>query len=174
MDAKRLNRKAVFLDRDGVLNEERGDYTYLIEDFKIAKGVCQALQVLKEAGFLLIVITNQGGIAKGLYQEANVWECHRYLEKYCNISFDDLYFSPYHPIFSASLSRKPDSLLLEKAIAKHQINTQLSWMIGDSPRDIEAAQKVALKTIKIGTKTSTNADFYAQNLWEASQIILKS
>ncbi|MEQ9148920.1 MAG: D,D-heptose 1,7-bisphosphate phosphatase, partial [Cytophagales bacterium] len=58
--------KCVFLDRDGVLNQERGEYTFNVEDFVIIKGVKSALEKLKKSGFLLIVITNQGGIAKGL------------------------------------------------------------------------------------------------------------
>ena len=61
-------QKCVFLDRDGVLNRERGDYTYKLEDFEVLPGVPEALALLKENGFLLIVVTNQAGVAKGLYQ----------------------------------------------------------------------------------------------------------
>lgn len=166
-------QKAIFLDRDGVLNEERGEYTYTPEDFIIPEGTIEALQKLKNAGFLLIVITNQGGIAKGLYTVQDVLNCHTYLQQQCGFLIDDLYYSPYHEAYSNSLSRKPDSLMLEKAIAKYKINPTLSWMVGDSLRDMIPAQKLGIRTIKIGKKIDLHVDFYAENLWEASKQILK-
>lgn len=161
----------VFLDRDGVLNKERGDYTFKIEDFEIPDGTVEALQRLKKAGFLLIVVTNQAGIAKKLYTESDVWQCHAFLQEQCNYSLDDLYFCPYYPDFTSSLARKPDTLMLEKAVAKYQIDISKSWMIGDSLRDIIAGQKMKLKTIQVNNKDS-QADFFAKNLYEASEIIL--
>jgi D-glycero-D-manno-heptose 1,7-bisphosphate phosphatase len=65
-----MQQKCVFLDRDGVLNRERGDYTYTLEDFEVLPGVPEALALLKQNGYMLIVVTNQGGIAKGLYTKA--------------------------------------------------------------------------------------------------------
>jgi len=166
-------QKAVFLDRDGVLNEERGEYTYRLEDFIIPEGTLEALTTLKKAGFLLIVITNQGGIAKGLYTAQDVLNCHQFLQEKCNFLIDDIYYSPYHEAYSQSLSRKPDSLMLERAIAKYNINPHISWMVGDSLRDMIPAQKLGIKTIKIGKKIDLTVDFYAENLWEASKRILK-
>lgn len=165
-------QKAIFLDRDGVLNEERGEYTYKVDDFIIPEGTIEALKNLKEAGFLLIVITNQGGIAKGLYTVQDVLKCHEYLQQQCGRLIDDLYYSPYHEAYSNSLSRKPDSLMLERAIAKYKIKPELSWMVGDSLRDMIPAQKLGIKTIKIGKKIDMNVDFYAENLKEASEKIL--
>ena len=101
--------KAIFLDRDGVLNEERGDYTWRKEDFIVRPDVPEALFLLKEADFLLIVITNQGGINKGIYTAIDVLNCHQILQEKCNFLLDALYYSPYYQDFTQSLSRKPDN-----------------------------------------------------------------
>ena len=142
--------KCIFLDRDGVLNQEMGDYVFKKEDFKIVDGVPEALQKLKDAGYLLIVITNQSGIAKGLYTRKDVLNCHEFLQKECGNLIDDIYFCPHHEDFNtASLLKKPNSLMIEKAMAKYNIDPTKSWMIGDQPRDIEAGKKAGLKTIFI-------------------------
>ncbi|KAA5547397.1 D-glycero-alpha-D-manno-heptose-1,7-bisphosphate 7-phosphatase [Adhaeribacter rhizoryzae] len=141
--------KCVFLDRDGVLNEERGDYTYRVEDFNIITGVPEALQILKAAGYRLVIVTNQGGIAKGLYTKTNMLACHQKLQQACNYLIDAIYYAPAHPSVSASLARKPDSLMLEKAIARFNLDITQSWLVGDQHRDILAAQKVGVKPIWI-------------------------
>src|SRR5688572_17024498 len=120
----------IFLDRDGVLNAERGDYTYLLEDFEVLPGVPEALKLLKDNGFLLAVITNQGGIAKGLYTRNEVLACHEKLQHACGNIINALYYAPSHPSVTESLSRKPDSLMLEKAIARFNIDIDQSWFIG--------------------------------------------
>ena len=107
--------KCIFLDRDGVLNVERGEYSYKPEDFIIEHKVPEALKKLKELGYYLVVITNQAGIAKGIYGAEDVLRCHETLQKSCGHVIDKLYFSPYHQNFTESLSRKPDSLMFEKA-----------------------------------------------------------
>lgn len=166
-------QKCIFLDRDGVLNRERGDYTYALEDFEVLPGVPEALGLLKKNGYLLIVVTNQGGVAKGLYKKTDVLACHRKLQDSCNSLIDAHYMAPGHPNFSASLSRKPDSLMLEKAIAKYNIDPAQSWMVGDSLRDLEAAEKVGVKGILVGDKYEPNAHVWQMaDLWEAAQFIL--
>jgi D-glycero-D-manno-heptose 1,7-bisphosphate phosphatase len=126
--------KCIFLDRDGVLNEDRTDYVYRIADFIIPADVPEALRRFKEAGYLLIIITNQAGIAKGIYSRKDVMTCHSYLQEHCDHLIDDIYFCPHHPDYtSRSLTRKPESLLLEKAMAKYNIDPTQSWMIGDRP-----------------------------------------
>ena len=167
-------KKCVFLDRDGVLNEEIGNYITRLEDLIIPEGMPEALRLLKEAGFLLIVITNQAGIAKDLYTEELVYGIHSKMQEASENALDDIYFSPYHPDLSGkSLSRKPDSLMIEKAIAKYNIDPEKSWMVGDRNRDIEAGRKVALQTIQIvsGDEVSIG-DYAAANLLEAARIIL--
>jgi D-glycero-D-manno-heptose 1,7-bisphosphate phosphatase len=166
--------KCVFLDRDGVLNKELGDYLVNLDDLIIPDGVPEALILLKKAGFLLIVITNQAGIAKGLYNADFVFAIHDEMQKASGRSLDDIYFSPDHEKFTGrSLSRKPDSLMIEKAIAKYKIDPAQSWMIGDRNRDVEAGRKAGLKTIQIVSgDESSIGDYAAKNLLEAAGIIV--
>lgn len=171
-----MKQKCIFLDRDGVLNEDRSDYVYRIEDMIIPWGVVEALQRLKEAGYMLIVITNQAGIAKGLYTREDVWNCYRHLQQTCGDLLDDLYFCVHHPDYSSrSLMRKPDSLMLEKAIAKYNIDINNSWMVGDHVRDVRAGQRVGVKTIHITNNTELKAgDATAVNLLEAAQLVVRA
>lgn len=167
--------KCIFLDRDGVLNEDRPDYVYRIEDFIIPDGVPEALRLLKDAGYLLIVITNQAGIAKGLYTRDDVMKCYDYLQEQCGHLIDDIYYCPHHPSYDTqSLTRKPGSLLLEKAMAKYNITPAESWMIGDAPRDIQAGKRVGVRTLRIvhNPELPTDSDKQAPNLLEASKLVL--
>jgi D-glycero-D-manno-heptose 1,7-bisphosphate phosphatase len=158
----------IFLDRDGVLNRERGEYTYHVEDFEVLSEVKESLEILKKSGFLLIVITNQAGIAKGIYHADDVLKCHGFLQAQTGHIIDDIYFCPHYPISTQSLLRKPDSLMLEKAIAKWEIDTSKSFMIGDSIRDIEAAEKVGVSGILVGDKEGKNVTTpKAKNLLDA-------
>lgn len=165
--------KCIFLDRDGVLNQEIGDYMYRPEDFVVPDGTLEALQRMKEAGYLLIVITNQAGIAKGLYHREDVWAIHKAMQKQFGNLLDDLYFCPHHPDHTTeSLLRKPDSLMLEKAMAKYKIDRSKSWMIGDRSRDVEAGRKAGVRTIHLTHSTASSlADLVLPNLLEASKIV---
>jgi len=166
-------QKCVFLDRDGVLNLERGDYTYKPEDFEVLPGVPETLALLKANGFLLIVVTNQGGIAKQLYKKEEVLACHNKLQASCNNLIDALYYAPSHPAYSESLFRKPDSLMLERAIAKYNIDPAASWMVGDSLRDLEAAEKVGVRSVLVGDKYESGTyPVQVHDLKEAAQVIL--
>ncbi|MDA3781495.1 MAG: HAD family hydrolase [Bacteroidales bacterium] len=144
--------KAIFFDRDGVINRERGDYTYKTKDFVINEGVIDTLITLSNYGYLLIIISNQGGISKNLYSKNDVEILHQYLiselEKH-HIKISEIYYCPHHSINEKCLCRKPGSLLFEKAIARFNIDIQHSYMIGDSQRDIIAAEKTGIKGIKI-------------------------
>ncbi len=144
--------KAVFLDRDGVINKEIGQYTTSVDDFIINDGIGESIKILKSAGFSVIIISNQGGIAKGLYTHEDVFKMHiklcEYLSKY-QTAIDDFYYCPHHPDYTKCLCRKPDNLLIEKAIAVYKINRQKSFLIGDSERDMQAAKKSNIKSIKI-------------------------
>ena len=163
--------KCVFLDRDGVLNVERGDYTYRPEDFELEVRVAEALHLLKQHGYLLIVITNQGGIGKKLYTKQDMLLCHDKLQQGCDHLLDAIYYAPGHPSASASLSRKPGTLLFEKAIARFNIDPARSWMVGDQLRDVEAAAKVGIPSVLVG---QPQADYSrkARNLIEAAQMIV--
>ncbi|MEQ8302439.1 MAG: HAD-IIIA family hydrolase [Cyclobacteriaceae bacterium] len=164
----------VFLDRDGVLNVDRPSYAYRIEHFNIIEGVPEALARLKKAGNLLIVVTNQSGISQGIYTQQEMETCHQFLQEKCLGLIDHFYFSPYHPKVTESLSRKPGSLLFEKAIAKFSIDTGRSWMIGDRGRDLVPAKKLGIKTIQIGNEVESEnrGDYEVRNLTEAAEVVL--
>lgn len=141
-------RKAVFLDRDGVINRERGEHTWRLEDFEILPQVAEALKALHAAGWLTIVISNQSGVALGLYTLRDVEELHRYLHHRlaeAGTALDAVYYCPHHPDHGRCLCRKPGSLLLERAIARHGIDPARSIMIGDRERDVQAAEAAGVK-----------------------------
>jgi len=148
--------KAIFLDRDGVINVERG-YTYKLEDFIILPDLVEVLQLFLKKGFLLIVISNQSGIAKQLYTQNEVEVLHNYLIEELNrndISISEIYYCGHHPDVSNCICRKPDSLFVEKALARFNIDATESFFIGDKERDIEAAKKAGVKGILIEANIS--------------------
>ena len=167
--------KCVFLDRDGVLNEDDPNYTYELSKFKILPGVPEALRLMRQQGFLLIVVTNQSGIAKGLYGIEQMKACHEYMQLQCDHSIDKFYFSPYHKTVTHSLLTKPDSLMFERAIAKFNIDTSASWMVGDRGRDLIPARKLGIKTIQIGDEVEEahRGDYKVASLLEAAGLIQK-
>jgi D-glycero-D-manno-heptose 1,7-bisphosphate phosphatase len=145
--------KAIFLDRDGVINSDIGHYyVYRQADLKINDGIIQSLQRFQTAGFLLIIISNQGGIAKGEYSKADTDLFHSKLNSIFaenNIFIGEIYYCPHHSEIEKCICRKPDSQLIEKAMARFKIDVENSFFIGDSERDIKAAKKVKLNTLKI-------------------------
>lgn len=169
-----MKNKCVFLDRDGVLNEDSPNYAYQLDQFKILPGVPEALQRLKDAGYLLIVVTNQSGIALGIYTQQEMKACHNYLQETCGGIIDYFYFSPYHPKVTESLSRKPGALLFEKGIARFNVDPQASWMIGDRERDLIPAKQLGVKTVLISNETTPGSlwNFTVPDLTTATQQIL--
>lgn len=167
--------RCVFLDRDGVLNEDDPNYCYDVNKFKIIEGVPEALRQLKKAGYLLVVVTNQSGIDKGIYTADQMRACHDYLQTECGGLIDHFYFSPYHKTVTNSLLTKPESLLFEKAIARFEIDVKQSWMIGDRGRDLIPARKLGIRTIQIGdeVEVENKGDFKVKDLLEGAALILK-
>ncbi|MCE2995581.1 MAG: D-glycero-alpha-D-manno-heptose-1,7-bisphosphate 7-phosphatase [Cyclobacteriaceae bacterium] len=168
--------KAVFLDRDGVLNKDNVNYTYRVADFEILHGVIEALQALHQAGYKLVVVTNQSGIAQGIYKHADVAACHAYMQEQCGGVIDHFYYSPYHPSATHSLTRKPGTLMFEKARAKFDIDFLQSWMVGDRGRDIIPARQLGIRTIQIGDEIEpeNKADYMCESLKEASSLIMNT
>ncbi|MFY0600216.1 MAG: HAD-IIIA family hydrolase [Cyclobacteriaceae bacterium] len=164
--------KCVFLDRDGVLNKDFVDYAYTLDRFIILDGVREAVTMLKEAGYLLVIVTNQSGIVKGVYTREQMHECHAYMQKELNNQIDKIYYSPWHQTHSESLARKPGTLMFEKAIAKFDIDVSKSWMIGDKERDLIPAIKMKLKTIQVDGHDDKMADFVEPDLLGAAKKIL--
>ena len=144
--------KAIFLDRDGVINHDPGDYTYSIDEFHILPGVLDFMKDCQEKGYLIVVITNQGGIAKGLYDHSDVTAIHTSLlqqAENAGVEINDIFYSPHHDSISNSLSRKPGSLLVERAIYKYTIDPIRSFFIGDKERDIFAGEAAGVQGILI-------------------------
>jgi len=166
-----MNR-AIFLDRDGVLNDELGDYVWTPERFCISAGVPESLARLKAAGYYLIVVTNQAGIAKGLYGRADVLACHELLQQASGYKLDALYFSENHPSVSESIFRKPDSGMLEKAIARFRLDPARCWIVGDRARDLEAGAKVGVRGILVGHTEAVGYAPTVASLIEATELII--
>lgn len=147
-------RKVVFLDRDGVINHDPGDYTKSAEDFQILPGVFEALRKLNHLNFDLIVITNQGGIAKGLYSLEDFYAIDQkmhtaFQEK--NIRVLETFFCPHHPDYGRCLCRKPHSLMVQKAIGKYQVSIEDSVLVGDKERDVQCAEGAGVRGVLIPT-----------------------
>tara|TARA_B100000809_G_scaffold266402_1_gene328963 strand:- start:8916 stop:9398 length:483 start_codon:yes stop_codon:yes gene_type:complete len=144
--------KVVFLDRDGVINFEPGDYTFEVEHFKIVDGLFDALHLLKAKGYQFIVITNQGGISKGIYNHKAVNTVHGYMQdcfRENKIDLLDIYYCPHHSVNEKCICRKPDSLMLEKAIARYNVDKTTAYFIGDSKRDVLAAENAGIKGVLV-------------------------
>jgi D-glycero-D-manno-heptose 1,7-bisphosphate phosphatase len=149
--------KAVFLDRDGVINRERGEYTWRKEDFTINEGVVDFLKVAREKGFLLIVISNQGGVQRGKYSLEDVEIVHQYLKdelKREGIDLTEIYICPHHDKTERCFCRKPQPIMLEKAIARFHIDVNQSYFFGDSLRDMEAGKAAGVHSILIEPNSS--------------------
>ena len=141
-----LSKRYMFLDRDGVINEDNG-YVHTPDKFKFKEGIIEFLINSQKLGFSFIIITNQSGIGRGLYTEQDFFLLTEWmyeeLIKY-NIDILDTFFCPFHPVFGKgsykkkSFDRKPSPGMILKAAKKYNINLQESFLIGDRTSDIEA------------------------------------
>jgi len=148
-----MKQKAIFLDRDGVLNRELDDYICRVEDFEVLEYQIAPLKRFYDEGYLLIVVTNQGGIARQRYSEATLADMHRILfEAYeaQGVKFTHAYYCPHHPTVSEPCTcRKPLPGMILEAIHTFHIDPLASVMIGDKARDVEAARAAGVKGIQI-------------------------
>lgn len=148
--------KAVFLDRDGVINRHRDDYVKSVEEVKILKGVFQEIKKLNDVGFKVIVISNQSAINRGKTSKEKVEEIHRYILNQCKknrCKIDAFYYCPHTPEENCNC-RKPKAGLFFKASRENDIDLKSSWMIGDNNTDVIAGQIAGTKTIKINRNGS--------------------
>lgn len=148
-----MNR-AVFLDRDGTINEESG-YLHKIEDCRFIPDAIAAIARLKTAGFLVVIVTNQSGIARGFYTEDDLSRLHQYMESEIvkgGGKVDGWYFCPHHPDFADDCDcRKPFPGMLHLAAVELKINLGSSWMIGDKIADVEAGLAAGCQTALVRT-----------------------
>jgi D-glycero-D-manno-heptose 1,7-bisphosphate phosphatase len=143
--------KAVFLDRDGVINKNKDDYVKNIAELEFLQNIEKPIRELNKKNFFVVIITNQSAINRGLTTVNNVKIIHEKIQEHLhqhNAHFDDLYFCPHTPIENC-FCRKPNPGLLLQAIDEHNIDPKKSWMIGDRNSDIIAGKKAGCKTILI-------------------------
>jgi len=168
--------KAIFLDRDGVLNnaviiDEKPYPPKSINEIEISEGVKEGLEQLKELGYLLIVITNQPDIARGTTSMKTVDDINNYLKQYLII---DDFFCCVHDNIDNCECRKPKPGMIYSAVKKWNIDLHYSFMVGDRWRDIETGKNAGVKTILIdyGYKEKyVKPDYKCLNFTEVTQII---
>lgn len=148
-----MKTKALFLDRDGVINKEK-DYLYRIEDFEFIDGVFETLRHFQADGYLLIIVTNQSGIARGYYQESDFLELNEWmLGQFAaqGIGISKVYYSSYHPEYGIgkykkdTFCRKPNPGMILQAKEEFNIDLAESILVGDKESDIEAGIRAGIK-----------------------------
>jgi len=163
-------KKAVFLDRDGTIIEDM-HYLNSFDKLVIFPDVKENLRKLKKAGFMLIGVTNQSGIARGIIDEAFVIELNSYLQK--EMGIDDFYYCPHHPDEHCPC-RKPEPMMPLSAKLRHRINLKTSYVIGDKELDVQLAKKTGAKGILLSSETPSEnscASYIAKDLADAVEWI---
>jgi len=170
--------KAIFLDRDGVINKEK-NYLYKKEDFEFIDGVFDACRYFKKNNYQLIVVTNQSGIARGYYREEDFHQLTKWMLKQfkCqDIEILDVFFCPHGPESTCNC-RKPKPGMLLRAKEKYKIDMKNSWMIGDKEADMGAANAAGIEnTILVRTgheidEASSNTKFILKSMQDTIGII---
>jgi D-glycero-D-manno-heptose 1,7-bisphosphate phosphatase len=182
-------RKAVFLDRDGVINKKApdGQYVTLWEDFRFLPGVVEGISQLNRAGFFVVVVTNQRCVAKGLLTELDLKDLHQRMTgelAKAGATIDAIYYCP-HEMEPRCDCRKPAPGMLLEASRAHGLNLSGSWMIGDSDADIQAGKNAGCRTVRLpsekaagheagqGYTEGADADINAASFLQAITTILE-
>ena len=146
-------RRAVFFDRDGVLNKDI-NYLYKIEDFRWIAGAKETIKYYNTKEYYVFVVTNQSGVARGYYQEEDIKRLHQWIEAELakeGAHIDAFYYCPHHPEGTVDKyknvchCRKPEPGLIKRALEEWPIDTEQSFLIGDKPSDVAAAQAAGIK-----------------------------
>ena len=188
VEAKNLHnrQKAIFLDRDGTINQNVG-FLRNIEDFELIPGVAEAIKKINESGYLVIVITNQPVIARGEVTLEELKQIHNKMETLLGKEgayIDDIFFCPHHPDsgFEGEVKelkikcdcRKPSPGMILQAAKKYNIDLEESWMIGDTKLDVETGKNAGCKTALVGNQENTfGEDIRARDLKQAIDIIYR-
>lgn len=179
--------KAIFLDRDGVLNVDHG-YVGKVANVQLIPKAAEALAILRRMDYKLIVISNQSGVARGMFTMDDVGlvndEIQRLLAEKADVTIDGFYVSPFHPegtvkeFRKESPTRKPGTALVEQASKDFAIDLTHSFMVGDRESDILCAKNAGIKALQIAGPHSPTKHTYASrlcaDLWEVAQLISKN
>jgi len=164
-----LVKKAVFIDRDDTIAKDV-PYCSKPEDLKLFQGIGKSIKKLNDKGFLVIIITNQSGIARGFFNERTLEKIHEKMKKDIEKDgghIDAIYYCPHHPNDKCEC-RKPGTKLIEEAANEYNISLKDSYVIGDRLHDIEMGKKMGCKTIYINNYNDQGISFN-----EAVEKILK-
>jgi len=182
-EAQAIPDHFVFIDRDGVINLDFGEYTTTIDEWKWAPGAVEGIKMLNDAGFGIIVITNQACIAKGIQTEKGLALLHTFMLKHIRESGGDIlriYHCP-HQTSDGCSCRKPEPGMILKAAKDYNINLSETFFIGDAARDMKAAQRAGTRSILINNIYGddsfeidfSTAEFRAKNLLDAAEIVIR-
>jgi len=169
-------RPAAFLDRDGVLNIDHG-YAHRPDQIEWIEGAAEAVRILNEAEYYVLVVTNQSGVARGLYDEASVRSLHTHMQNVLSAQgarIDAFYYCPHHPegtIKSLAVQcrcRKPGPGMLEQAAREWPIDIGASFLIGDRDNDIAAAAAFNIRGIRFDSRTTSLVDVVRRELAKRS------
>jgi len=165
-------RKALILDRDGVINFERGDYVWKQDDFILHPQTIQLMVKATNLNYLVAIVTNQGGVDKGLYNRGEFSLLNTIiineLSKW-NSKVDAIYACFHHPSVNNCLCRKPNSLFFERIVAKYKVDPNFSYMIGDREKDIIPAKKLGFNTVLVGKSEISVADAQIESIESISE-----
>lgn len=173
--------RAVFLDRDGVINRKAPEGSYITRwaEVQFLPGAVEAVGRIREAGFLVVVVSNQRAVAKGLVSNSELELLHMRMSRELfggGKGFDAVYYCP-HDEDPPCGCRKPQPGMLLAAAHDRGIDLAASWIVGDSETDVQAGQRAGCRTIRIcppDVRYSTAADKVAESLLEAAKVILDS
>lgn len=155
----KISKPAVFLDRDGVVTEERG-YVVSIDNLCIFPYVAKCIDQIHQKGYYAIVITNQSGVARGLFTEKELKKMNKHLIKQTNV--DAVYYCPHHPkgvekrYRMVCHCRKPETGMFETACSEFNIDIKNSYMVGDRAGDIVAGQNIGIRTVLLESGYGTS------------------
>jgi D-glycero-D-manno-heptose 1,7-bisphosphate phosphatase len=174
-------KKAAFLDRDGVINRKapEGQYVTRWEEMEFLPGAREAIRSLNQAGYFVVVVSNQRCVAKGLITTSDLESLHARMRqefKAAGAKIDSIYYCP-HDFQPPCSCRKPQPGMLLEAARTHELDLAESWMIGDSEHDVEAGKSAGCRTVRLiddGKSPIGEANFVASSLIEAVRKLLEA
>ena len=170
-------KKAVFIDRDGTLVEEV-NFLSRVQDLELFSYTDEAINLLKDRGYLVIIVTNQSGIGRGIYTESDMHAVHEEIQRRLTGKIDGFYFCPHLPD-EGCRCRKPNLGMIEDAQADFEIDLENSWFVGDKDLDVETGLNAGIRTAMVLTGygaehsryLNRQPDIVVSDLWEAARSI---